>query len=467
MNKSLLLALVFIVGMLITLVPEEAQAIPSFARKYKTSCTTCHIAIPKRNAFGEAFRRNGFVLPRGDAQLTKEEPISLGAEGWKEAFPDAIWPGVIPGSFPIAAYVHTRMIYEPLRPAGQKIGFDMPHELELLFGTAFGNDVGVFGEWIAIEAGTNAVGLQRFFFQFNDVFGPKDALNVKVGRFEPGITSGYMNANRITMDRPITIEYRSSGDWRPRDNQAGIELNGIVASNFEYAVGVVNGEGKTLFTPVHKDRKDVFARVALKIGGMGLDGSGADVELKETDNWVDDAVTVGLYAYQGHFGKLSAATRQVIDTTGSRGDPTKFTVRTTTTTTRWDNNFNRYGVDVRAGYGRFELTAGLINGLDENPFGDKRKLTHTAYFGEVNYIFYPWLIGVFRLNRADSKIGNDDRDKYWEINPNITILYRANVRFTVEGRFIINEDRTIGGLTVQPTEKRAFRLFRVNTMFAF
>ena len=443
MNKSLLLALVCIVGMLITLVPEEAQAIPSFARKYKTSCTTCHIAIPKRNAFGEAFRRNGFVLPKGDAQLTKEEPVSLGAEGWKEAFPDAIWPGVIPGSFPIAAYVHTRMIYEPLRPAGQRIGFDMPHELELLFGSAFGNDVGVFGEWIAFEAGQNAVGLVRFFFQFNDVFGPKDALNIKVGRFEPGITSGYMNANRITMDRPITIDYRASGDWRPRDSQAGIELNGILANNFEYALGVVNGEGKALISP-HKDRKDVFARVAYKIGGMGLDGSGADVELKETDNWVDNAVTIGAYSYLGNINKTPAAPARP-----------------------YTNNFDRFGFDVRAGYQRFELTGGLITGEDENPFGDRKKLTHTAYFGEIDYIFYPWLIGVFRVNRADSKLASDDRDKYWEINPNITILYRANIRFSIEGRFRVDEKRTIGGVVRDPTEKRAFRLFRINTMFVF
>lgn len=466
MRNHMMLGAVVLVAMAVLCVTEEAEAIPSFARKYKTSCTTCHVAIPKRNAFGEAFRRNGFVLPRGDAQLTKEEPVSLGAEGWKEAFPDAIWPGVIPADFPLAAYVHTRAIYEPLRPDGQKIGFDIPHELELLFGTAFGNDVGVFGEWIAFEAGIDAVGLQRFFFQFNDVVGPKDAVNVKVGRFEPGITSGYMNANRITLDRPITIDYRASGDWRPRDNQAGIELNGILASNFEYAVGVVNGEGKTLISP-HKDRKDVFARVAYKIGGMGLDGTGADVELKETDNWEDDAVTLGLYTYQGHFAKSTSTTTRTVDTTGSGGDPTKFKIKETTTTTRGDNNFNRFGVDLRAGYGRLELTGGVVFGEDENPLGDGRKIKHTAYFGEVDYIVYPWLIGILRVNRAQSKLADDDRDKYWEINPNVTMLYRANIRFSIEGRFRIDEKRTIGGVERDPAEKRAFRLFRINTMFVF
>ncbi|MBI3194578.1 MAG: hypothetical protein HYZ34_08965, partial [Ignavibacteriae bacterium] len=366
MKKVLLLLGVFFFVLTCAVMVEDAYAIPSFARKYKTSCTTCHIAIPKRNAFGEAFRRNGYVLPKGDAQLTKEEPVSLGAEGWKETFPDAIWPGAIPENFPLAAYIHTRVVYDPLKPDGQQFGFDMPHELELLFGTAFGNDVGVFGEWIAFESGANAVGLQRFFFQFNDVAGPKDALNIKVGRFEPGITSGYMQANRITLDRPLTIDYRASGDWRPRDNQAGIELNGILANNLEYAAGVLNGEGKTV---PFKDRKDVYARAAYKIGGMALDGSGADAELKESDNWIDDAVTIGAYGYMGSTNKGTA--------------PATYT-----------NDFSRLGFDLRAGYDRFEFTGGLITGKDDNPLGKKdTAITHTTYFGELDYLFYPWLIG--------------------------------------------------------------------------
>jgi len=435
------IVLIMVAAFMFLLISEESYGIPEFARKYKTSCTTCHTAIPKRNAFGEAFRRNGFVLPKGDAQLIKEEPVSLGAEGWKEAFPDAIWPGVIPPNLPLAVYVHNRLAYDPLKPNGQKIGFGMPHELELLFGGAFGNDVGLFGEWAFFDEGKNAVGLNRFFFQFNDIAGPKDALNIKVGRIEPGITSGYMSANRITLDRPITIDYKASGDWRPRDNQAGIELNGILGSNFEYAVGVVNGEEKT--TPF-KDRKDVFARVAYKIGGMGLDGTGADVELKETDNWEDNAVTVGAYTYVGNYLK-----------TPSGGGAT------------YSNNFNRFGFDLRAGHGRAELTGGLITGEDENPFGNLKKLKHTAYFGEVDYIFYPWLIGVFRVNRAQSKFADDDRDKYWEINPNITILYRANIRFSIEGRFRIDEKRMSAVSKRDPSEKRAFRLFRINAMIAF
>ncbi len=38
----------------------SAFAIPAFARKYQTSCSTCHNDFPELNDFGEAFKKNGF-----------------------------------------------------------------------------------------------------------------------------------------------------------------------------------------------------------------------------------------------------------------------------------------------------------------------------------------------------------------------------------------------------------------------
>src|SRR5574342_41363 len=102
MRRVILLTLGVLV-LLSTVLSERANAIPAFARKYKTSCATCHTAFPKLTAFGEAFRRNGFQFPNGgDAEATKEEPVSLGAEGNKKAFPNALWPSTIPGTSPVS-----------------------------------------------------------------------------------------------------------------------------------------------------------------------------------------------------------------------------------------------------------------------------------------------------------------------------------------------------------------------------
>src|SRR5579872_4013921 len=89
------------VAVLLFSAAKQAYSLPAFARKYKTSCATCHVGFPKLNAFGEAFRRNGYQFPgHSDAEFVKEEPVSLGSEGNKAAFPESIWPGTIPATSP-------------------------------------------------------------------------------------------------------------------------------------------------------------------------------------------------------------------------------------------------------------------------------------------------------------------------------------------------------------------------------
>src|SRR5215468_1571253 len=79
-----------------------SYAIPAFSRKYQTSCTTCHSNFPELNDFGEAFKKNGFKFPKDDDTFVKEPPVLLGSKAQKEAFPEAVYPGEIPGSVPVA-----------------------------------------------------------------------------------------------------------------------------------------------------------------------------------------------------------------------------------------------------------------------------------------------------------------------------------------------------------------------------
>ncbi|MFI5360448.1 MAG: hypothetical protein ACHQ49_00645 [Elusimicrobiota bacterium] len=43
----------------------QADALPSFARKYKMSCSQCHSGFPVLNAYGRQFKMNGFVREQG------------------------------------------------------------------------------------------------------------------------------------------------------------------------------------------------------------------------------------------------------------------------------------------------------------------------------------------------------------------------------------------------------------------
>src|SRR5262252_8770803 len=70
-----------------------AQAIPAFARKYQTSCSTCHNDFPELNDFGEAFKKRGFKFPKDDETFVKEPPLLLGAPATREMFPKMLYPG--------------------------------------------------------------------------------------------------------------------------------------------------------------------------------------------------------------------------------------------------------------------------------------------------------------------------------------------------------------------------------------
>src|SRR5512143_1162798 len=102
-GKALQMACVALFTMLVVGETTPLLAIPAFARKYQTSCQTCHVVFPALTPFGEAFRLNGYRFPAGaDASVAKSEPIPLGSEGYKKLWPRSVWPGDIPGMPPIA-----------------------------------------------------------------------------------------------------------------------------------------------------------------------------------------------------------------------------------------------------------------------------------------------------------------------------------------------------------------------------
>ena len=43
--------------------PAPSHALPAFARRFNLACGACHTAVPRLNAFGEAFHENGFKPP--------------------------------------------------------------------------------------------------------------------------------------------------------------------------------------------------------------------------------------------------------------------------------------------------------------------------------------------------------------------------------------------------------------------
>ena len=72
-----LYAICIVLATTILLLPEEASAVPAFARQTSMPCTACHFQnFPTLNSFGRAFRSGGYTLTGGQG-LIEGDDISL------------------------------------------------------------------------------------------------------------------------------------------------------------------------------------------------------------------------------------------------------------------------------------------------------------------------------------------------------------------------------------------------------
>jgi len=221
-----LLAVFGVVLFVICIISETSWGIPSFARKYRTSCVTCHTAYPKLNGFGEAYRLNGYQIPSEDGDeeaYIKEEAVSLGAAAYKRVWPEAVWPGAIPGSVPLS--IRAQSIFEYRPDAGSSTDFIFPSELQLLFGGTLGEDISFYGDIGLFENGEGEVDVGRLFVQFDSLFEEKlgrQSLNLKIGRIEPAAVP-FSSHRRIGLSN-----YGINGFSLTRANFGLLGVSGVV-----------------------------------------------------------------------------------------------------------------------------------------------------------------------------------------------------------------------------------------------
>ncbi len=357
-----------VVALGIVLTTSEAGAIPAFARKYRTTCTTCHVVIPKLNDFGEAFRLNGFKIPPDDELLVKDEPVSLGAEAARGEWPSRILPATIPGLPPIAAWV--QMGFTQVQGDEKKFNFGPPG-LTWLLGANIGGGFSFF-----LEQGPK----QRGYLKVDDIlnnplFGewaPRRLVDLRIGLLEPDIVA-FSDARRIPLTNHLvyTFDYefpnRNGNPFRI-DRQVAAELSGIAFGRVRYVLGVTNGSNDG---SDNNSRKDVYGRVAAKLMGMAFTGK-EEVEesLDFKENWTDNSVTAGVFAYLGS------------NTVADALEPGK----------TYDVDFGRFGVDLRANWKLLDLVAAVSWGEDKNPGNDDVSVGILAGFVEADCMLWPWLM---------------------------------------------------------------------------
>jgi hypothetical protein len=397
---------------------DNAEAIPVFTRKYKTSCITCHAPFPRLTAFGEAFRLNGFKIPEDDELYVKDQPVSLGAEAYKKVFPEAVWPSDIPGMPPISILATGEVDWDTGGTEDDRVEFLFPQEIALLAAGTFGDDFSFFTEIEyekedQDETETNIAAWLMWEDFFSRYLG-KDHLNIKagvVGMQDIALPNNRAH-NRISRENYL---YQEELDL---EEEPGFEINGF-GQHWRYFLGLVDSD-------LDNSDKDPYAGLAFKIGGLGFDGSGQVSEeggLATTPSgyWRDDSIRFGVFAYRTHVGDDA-------------------------------DKFDRIGADARISYKDLELAGGYIYGNDDSDNTDK-----DLWFVEAEYFLFPWWVAYCRFEALS--VGDADDEDLARFIPGLALLIRANIKATIEGRFFTeNEPAKAAGGDTNDDDRVVFNL---------
>ncbi len=389
---------------------ETASALPVFARRYETSCNTCHAVVPKLNPFGIAFRNNGYRIPLGDEKLLKVPDVSLGAPAWKQLWPKAVWPGKIPSVPPIAFRAALDVDVQPSQPA--HLNFDFPDFLALYAVGPAGDSVSFFGSVFLIGA-TNTLFVDRAWAQFR-LTPEKPGTNwavLKVGRIdmrdEP-FSSGY---RKLTIQNYNLSAFRAVSDGaRLMDKDAGVELWGAATGpdnrgGLEYGAGIVQG---TAGASENNNSKDAYWSLNYKVGGHGVVGSRNEIEnVMPTNNYAEKSIAVGTFGYRGK-------------------DITK------TTVTPSEDQVTRTGVKLDAYYGNLNVYGAAMVATDNIRDVIPRTINSSVFYAEADYMVLPWVMPLTRFEKTNYSDGRRDVE---QLIPALNFSVRANVRFILEGHF--------------------------------
>lgn len=163
-----------------TFIPQKAEAIPAFARKYNVACNMCHVpSFPKLNDFGNRFRDQGYQMGT-DNDVPTFEGIGMGY--WPVSFRTTV------------GFQNDNLKVNNNQMTSSGIGFT---GLDILsFGTLTRNvsfgivyTPGLAGAGFQTGTTFTQTNLESAFVKLDNLerfFGSKDTflLNLKVGRFE-------------------------------------------------------------------------------------------------------------------------------------------------------------------------------------------------------------------------------------------------------------------------------------------
>ncbi len=425
----------------------EAGAVPSFARKYQTSCLTCHTVYPVLNPFGEAFRRNGYRFPSQsgsvDSDAIKASAIAMGQEEYTKEFPNSVWPDKIADAIPLSVMFNGSVPFNfPNSDAHDAAGSTftwggIESEMHLFAAGAFNDSLTYFTQLTLADSGT--FDIETAYVLWNDIVGPSHLVNLWVGRlFAPQLNSYALHSDYLS--DTIMPAVSVAGLYNPtaaftlgQGHTDGVELNGIAGHRFGWSLGwVASSAASGLSMP---NAEDVYAHIGIKSGGVALDGEG-----KYGPNvpdprkpWAEKSITLDAFAYHG--------ITKMDNGTGVAGG--------TPSAVAQNDAFNAIGGVLHGQYDSLMITAGAQLERHTRPYQggpnqaaptlpgvpDFTDATAVLQYDEIDYVVWPWFVPGVRAEYTRTTVESSNPASLLRIIPGVSMLVRPNIRLVVTGDF--------------------------------
>ncbi len=401
LRTSILIVLLFIVAV-IAMQSDPAETIPAFARKYRFSCTTCHVAAPMLKDYGDEFAGNGFQLPDDD-----EPPrafIDVGDD-------NLLLQRDMPLAIRFDAFARFRSEHEVDSDA------QFPYGVKLLSGGNIAPDIGYYFYFYMDERGEVA-GLEDAYVHFNNIKGTE--LDLMVGQFQ---------ISDPLFKREVRLTFE--------DYQIYKTKIGLTNTNLTYDRGIIASYSLPTKT-------DIILEV---INGNGLHDAGAD-RMFDEDSFKNVFVKVAQEIPFGTFGVFGFTGKETNNDSEKVFDPAD---PAAADIAGEKNEFLMFGPDISIGTDMITLNAQYLLRRDSNPYFvadvDDDQETDGVI---VEAILNPdpqksKLLGVLLYNKVSSDVqgvpGEPGFD-YETVTGSLSWMLRTNLRLLGEVTYDTEREET-------------------------
>ena len=413
----------------------KSSAIPYFARKYKTTCSRCHIAVPKLNTFGKNFQLHGYQQP-GDRPVNKIE------------FPEDKNLSLI-DQLPVAFLIENQLQLDKAVGNQNADNIVSPYAFHIFAADTVAPDMGFFGE-LATSNGVMSVGkVQAVFSDLGD-----RNIFLEVGNLDPtdhGVTEHdlYGRSGYGIQDIGLNSANIIGTPWTLNSQHTGAKLYGLIGASVtpDLIHGKTSGGDST--PPAKAGSDDPMRPMAMQKGKKAEDDM--QEEADPMDRLTGYLWEVGIY----NSTNLSA--------TQVNPNPNDYSARINAyfggdsfigiagysglidVGTGLANRYQQFGPDFSYYFGKpieksqgmmikpFNLIGGYLTGKASNPNNDGNQASWNGYYGELNYALTPRSMCFLRYDKVNSnQIGNLQPTITEGLTANYTYYFRTNFWVGVE-----------------------------------